>query len=202
MSAQIELPITGMTCASCANRIERKLNKLEGVDASVNYATEKATVSYDPEAVQPEALVGAVEAAGYQAVLPSDQPARDEEVDETAPLRFRLIVSALLSLPVLLVSMIPALQFDNWQWLALNLATPVVIWGAFPFHRAAWANLRHGTATMDTLISLGVLSAWLWSLYALIFGDAGMAGMRMEFEPDPRAGRRLDPRSTSRPPRS
>ena len=188
ISAQIELPITGMTCASCANRIERKLNKLEGVDASVNYATEKATVSYDPEAVQPEALVGAVEAAGYQAVLPSDQPARDEEVDETAPLRFRLIVSALLSLPVLLVSMIPALQFDNWQWIALNLATPVVIWGAFPFHRAAWANLRHGTATMDTLISLGVLSAWLWSLYALVFGDAGMAGMRMSFDLIPEQG--------------
>ena len=188
MSAQIELPITGMTCASCANRIERKLNKLDGVSASVNYATEKATVSYDPEAVAPEALVGAVEAAGYQAVLPSAEPARDEEVDETAPLRFRLIVSALLSLPVLLVSMIPALQFDNWQWLALNAATPVVVWGAWPFHRAAWANLRHGTATMDTLISLGVLSAWLWSLYALVFGDAGMPGMRMGFDLIPEQG--------------
>ena len=135
--------------------------------------------------------MGAVEAAGYQAVLPVDEPSRDEEVDETAPLRFRLIVSALLSLPVLLVSMIPALQFDNWQWLALDLATPVVIWGAWPFHRAAWANLRHGTATMDTLISLGVLSAWLWSLYALFFGDAGMAGMRMELRPHPPSRRRL-----------
>jgi P-type Cu+ transporter len=189
MSTQIELPITGMTCASCANRIERKLNKLDGVTASVNYATEKATVSYDPEAVEPAALVGAVESAGYQAVLPSAEPAgEDREADETAPLRFRLIVSALLSLPVLLVSMIPALQFDNWQWLALNLATPVVIWGAWPFHRAAWANLRHGTATMDTLISLGVLAAWLWSLYALIFGDAGMTGMRMEFDLIPEQG--------------
>ena len=188
MSAQIELPITGMTCASCANRIERKLNKLDGVTASVNYATEKATVSYDPEAVGTDALVGAVEAAGYQAVLPSDKPSGDEPVDETAPLRQRLIISALLSLPVLLVSMIPALQFDNWQWLALNLATPVVIWGAWPFHRAAWANLRHGTATMDTLISLGVLAAWLWSLYALILGDAGMADMRMSFDLIPEQG--------------
>ena len=188
MSTQIELPITGMTCASCANRIERKLNKLEGVSASVNYATEKATVDYDPAAVAPEALVGAVEAAGYQAVLPSADAPEAAEVDETAPLRFRLILSALLSLPVLLVSMIPALQFDNWQWLALNLATPVVLWGAWPFHRAAWVNLRHGAATMDTLISLGVLAAWLWSLYALILGDAGMAGMRMEFDLIPEQG--------------
>ena len=192
MSTTIELPITGMTCASCANRIERKLNKLDGVHASVNYATEKATVDYDPAAVEPDALVGAVEAAGYHAKLPTtenDTP----EADETAPLRFRLILSAILSLPVLLVSMIPALQFDNWQWLALNLATPVVLWGAWPFHQAAWANLRHGTATMDTLISLGTLSAWLWSLYALIFGEAGMAGMRMSFDLIPQAGRRRRP---------
>jgi P-type Cu+ transporter len=191
MSTTIELPITGMTCASCANRIERKLNKLDGVHASVNYATEKATVDYDPAAVEPGALVGAVEAAGYRAKLPAtenDTP----EADETAPLRFRLILSAVLSLPVLLVSMIPALQFDNWQWLALNLATPVVVWGAWPFHRAAWANLRHGTATMDTLISLGTLSAWLWSLYALIFGEAGMAGMRMSFDLIPKAGEGAD----------
>src|SRR6478735_4400124 len=187
MSTKIELPITGMTCASCANRIERKLNKLDGVHASVNYATEKATVDYDPEAVAPDALVGAVEAAGYGAKLPSAEPP-SEEIDETAPLRFRLILSAVLTLPVLLVSMIGALQFDNWQWLALNFATPVVLWGAWPFHRAAWANLRHGTATMDTLISLGTLSAWLWSLYALIFGDAGMAGMRMSFDLLPRSG--------------
>jgi Cu+-exporting ATPase len=191
MSTTIELPITGMTCASCANRIERKLNKLDGVHASVNYATEKATVDYDPAAVEPDALVGAVEAAGYHAQLPSTE--RDTpEADETAPLRFRLILSAVLSLPVLLVSMIPALQFDNWQWLALNLATPVVLWGAWPFHRAAWANLRHGTATMDTLISLGTLSAWLWSLYALIFGEAGMAGMRMSFDLIPEAGEGAD----------
>ena len=190
----VELPITGMTCASCANRIERKLNKLDGVTATVNYATEKARVEFDPGAVAPEQLVGAVEAAGYQAALPSDDTAdageTDAEHDATAPLRHRLILSALLSLPVLLISMVPALQFDNWQWLALNLATPVVLWGAWPFHKAAWANLKHGAATMDTLISIGVLAAWLWSLYALFIGDAGMNDMRMPFDliPEPGAG--------------
>jgi Cu+-exporting ATPase len=187
----VELPITGMTCASCANRIERKLNKLEGVTASVNYATEKATVDYDAAAVAPEQLVAAVEAAGYQAVLPSADAAEpDTEDDPTEPLRRRLLVSAVLALPVLLVSMIPALQFDNWQWLALQLATPVVVWGAWPLHRAAWANLKHGAATMDTLISVGTLTAWLWSLYALFLGDAGTTGMKMPFDlwPDPNAG--------------
>jgi Cu+-exporting ATPase len=177
----VELPITGMTCASCANRIERKLNKLDGVSASVNYATEKATVEFDPEAVAPSQLVEAVEAAGYRAALPAAESAEAGEAeDATAPLRRRLLVSAVLSLPVLLLSMIPALQFENWQWLALQLATPVVVWGAWPFHRAAWANLRHASATMDTLISVGVLAAWLWSLYALFVGDAGMAGMTMK----------------------
>src|SRR5215208_4780283 len=190
--ATADLPITGMTCASCANRIERKLNKLDGVTASVNYATEKATVDYDDATVAPEQLIAAVEAAGYQAVPPSADrdDATDPEVDETAPLRRRLIVSALLSVPVLLIAMIPALQFDNWQWLSLQLATPVVLWGAWPFHTAAWANLKHATATMDTLISVGVLTAWLWSLYSLFLGDAGMPGMRMPFEliPEPGAG--------------
>src|SRR5215217_2137188 len=181
--ATADLPITGMTCASCANRIERKLNKLDGVTASVNYATEKATVDYDDATVAPEQLIAAVESAGYQAVLPSTDRSDtgEAETDETAPLRRRLIVSALLSVPVLLIAMIPALQFDNWQWLSLQLATPVVLWGAWPFHRAAWANLKHATATMDTLISVGVLAAWLWSLYALFIGDAGMNDMRMEF---------------------
>src|SRR4051812_26354099 len=192
MSTTIELPITGMTCASCANRIERKLNKLEGVQASVNYATEKATVDYDPAAVEPSALVGAVEAAGYHAALPAAEPQEAAAPDETAALRFRLILSAVLSLPVLLGSMIPALQFDNWEWLALNAATPVVLWGAWPFHKAAWANLKHGTATMDTLISLGTLAAWLWSLYALVFGEAGMAGMRMSFDLIPAQGEGAD----------
>ena len=138
----VELPISGMTCASCANRIERKLNKLDGVSATVNYATEKARVEFDPGTVAPEQLVAAVEAAGYQATLPSNEPraahGRADEHDETAPLRRRLVFSALLSVPTLLLSMVPALQFDNWQWLALNLATPVVLWGAWPFHRAAW----------------------------------------------------------------
>ena len=187
----VELPISGMTCASCANRIERKLNKLEGVTATVNYATEKASVAYDPGALAPERLVEAVEAAGYQAALPSTNPAAipaDAEQDESAPLRRRLIASALLSLPVLVIAMVPALQFDNWQWLSLNLATPVVLWGAWPLHKAAWANLKHGTATMDTLVSVGVLAAWLWSLYALFIGDAGMNTMRMEFNLIPKTG--------------
>jgi len=185
----LELPITGMTCASCANRIERRLNTLDGVSASVNYALERAAVEFDPAAVEPTELVAAVEAAGYEATLPSaEPPAAPEEPDESAPLRFRLIVSAVLSVPVLLMAMIPALQFDNWQWLSLQLATPVVIWGAWPFHRAAWANLRHGAATMDTLISLGVLAAWLWSLYALFLGDAGANDMRMSFDLIPEAG--------------
>jgi P-type Cu+ transporter len=196
MAEQVDLPITGMTCASCANRIERKLNKLEGVEASVNYATEKATVSYDAEMVAPEQLVEAVESAGYQAVLPAEPGAdvhgehdhMNHEIDSTEGLKRRTIISALLSAPVLAMSMIPALQFDNWQWLALQLATPVVLWAAWPFHRATWANLKHGTATMDTLISLGVLSAWLWSLYALFLGDAGQPDMRMDFQLLPSSG--------------
>jgi P-type Cu+ transporter len=178
MTATLDLPIAGMTCASCANRIERRLNELDGVTASVNYATEQATVAFDAEAVAPEQLVATVEAAGYQATLPATEPA-SEEHDETAPLRRRLLISAALSLPVLAIAMFGALQFDNWQWLCLQLATPVVLWSAWPFHRAAWANLKHATATMDTLVSLGVLSAWLWSLYALFLGDAGTPGMRM-----------------------
>ena len=187
---RLDLPIEGMTCASCASRIERRLNELDGVSASVNYATERASVELDAVAVDVDQLVEAVEAAGYRAELPSDEPARSEEHDPTASLRPRLMVSAALALPVLVVSMISALQFDNWQWLALQLATPVVLWGAWPFHRAAWANLEHGTATMDTLISVGVLAAWLWSLYALFFGEAGVPDMRMGFDliPDPDAG--------------
>jgi Cu+-exporting ATPase len=187
----LELPITGMTCASCANRIERKLNKLDGVSASVNYATETATVDFDP-AVEPDALVAAVESAGYQAVLPAAEPATAEEIDETAPLRRRLLVSLALMLPVLAMAMIPPLQFDNWQWLSLTLSAPVVVWGAWPFHRAAWANLKHGAATMDTLISLGVLAAFAWSLYALFIGEAGMPGMTMSFDLIPERGAGAD----------
>jgi Cu+-exporting ATPase len=187
---QLELPITGMTCASCASRIERKLNKLDGVTASVNYATEKARVEFEAGTVAPEQLVAAVEAAGYQAVLPATDgaaapaPAAD---DDAAPLRRRLVIAALLSVPALLMAMIPALQFDNFQWLSLNLVTPVVLWAAWPFHQAAWANLKHGAATMDTLISVGTLAAWLWSLYALFLGEAGMNDMRMAFELVPRS---------------
>ena len=185
---RIELPITGMTCASCANRIERRLNKLDGVSASVNYATERATVDYD-DSVAVDRLVGAVEAAGYGAVLPAAEPVTPTvEDDPTAGLRLRLIVSALLAVPVLVMAMIPSLQFDNFQWLSLQMATPVVLWGAWPFHRAAWANLKHATATMDTLISVGTLAAWLWSLYALFLGEAGANDMRMPFDIVPSSG--------------
>jgi P-type Cu+ transporter len=192
---QIELPITGMTCASCANRIERKLNKLDGVTATVNYATEKARVEFDPGTVARDQLIGAVEAAGYQAVLPTTEPAgadAQDDTDEIAPLRRRTLLAAMLSVPALLMSMIPALQFDNFQWLSLQLVTPVVLWAAWPFHKAAWANLKHGTATMDTLISLGTLAAWLWSLYALFIGDAGMNDMRMAFNIIPASGEGAD----------
>jgi Cu+-exporting ATPase len=187
----VELPITGMTCASCANRIERRLNKLDGVTATVNYATETATVDLAPGDVAVAELVEAVREVGYDATPPADPTTEEDDRpqdDATDPLRTRLIVSAALSLPVLLLSMVPSLQFDNWQWLSLQLATPVVFWGAWPFHRAAWANLRHGAATMDTLISLGTLSAWLWSMYALFIGDAGMPGMRMSLELIPSGG--------------
>ena len=191
---QLDLPIVGMTCASCAARVEKRLNGLDGVEAAVNYTTEKATVEYDPATVEPTDLVAAVEAAGYQAAIPAPGDDRSEQAgtaaDPTAPLRQRLLLSAALSLPVLAISMVPALQFDYWQWLALQLATPVVLWGAWPFHRAAWQNLRHGAATMDTLISLGTLAAWLWSLYALFLGEAGMTGMTMtiDFLPERDAG--------------
>jgi Cu+-exporting ATPase len=184
----VDLPITGMTCASCANRIERKLNKLDGVHATVNYATERASVDFDDAAVAPEQLIAAVQAAGYQAALPDTVAGEASVVDETAPLRQRLVVSLALMVPVLVLAMVPPLQFDRWQWLSLTLAAPVVVWGALPFHRAAWANLRHGAATMDTLISVGVLAAFAWSLYALFLGDAGMPGMKMRFDLIPERG--------------
>ena len=183
MSTQrLELPIEGMTCASCAVRVEKKLNKLDGVQAAVNYATERASVEFDAGEVSPEQLVAAVESAGYRATLPHED-ATDEAApeDPAASLRRRLLVSAALTLPVLLLAMIPTLQFDGWQWLSLQLATPVVLWGGWPFHRAALVNARHGAATMDTLISIGTLAAWGWSLYALFFGDAGDPAMRMDF---------------------
>lgn len=177
----VELAIGGMTCASCATRIERKLNKLDGVTATVNFATEKATVDIAGE-VSPEQLIEAVETAGYTAHLPTAEPQENNaEDDPTAALRTRLIVAAVLTIPVVAMAMVPALQFTNWQWLSLTLAAPVVVWGALPFHRAAWTNLRHGTATMDTLISMGTIAAFGWSLYALFFGTAGTPGMTHPF---------------------
>ncbi|GII62597.1 carbonate dehydratase [Sphaerisporangium krabiense] len=180
----VELSIGGMTCASCANRIERKLNKLDGVTATVNYATEKAKVSF-PEGLDPQALVAEVEKAGYTAELPAP-PAREDEgqaerADELAPLRQRLITAVVLSVPVIAMAMIPALQFSNWQWLSLTLAAPVVVYAGWPFHKAAWTNLRHGAATMDTLVSLGTIAALGWSLWALFLGRAGVPGMTHPF---------------------
>jgi Cu+-exporting ATPase len=181
---RVELQIAGMTCASCAARIEKKLNKLDGVTATVNFATEKARVDYTAD-VLPAHLIAAVEEAGYSAELPTPKrpdigaPVTD---DPTASLRQRLLVCLVLAIPVIAMAMIPVLQFTNWQWLSLTLAAPVVVWGAWPFHQAAWANLRHGTATMDTLISMGTLAALGWSVYALFWGTAGMPGMTHPFE--------------------
>lgn len=181
---RVELVIGGMTCASCAARIEKKLNRLDGVSASVNYATEQAKISY-PDAVAPEDLVATVRRTGYTAELPrlpqAGGPQAGGDADETHALRDRLVISTGLAVPVIAMAMVPPLQFTDWQWLSLTLAAPVAVWGAGPFHRAAGRNLRHGAATMDTLISTGVLAAFLWSCYALFFGTAGMAGMRHEF---------------------
>ncbi|MEV0819867.1 heavy metal translocating P-type ATPase [Nonomuraea rubra] len=181
----VELSIGGMTCASCANRIERKLNKLDGVTATVNYATEKAKVSF-PEGVDPQQLIAEVEKAGYSAALPAPpkaeaEAAEQEPEDELRPLRNRLITSVVLAVPVIAMAMIPPLQFTNWQWLSLVLAAPVVVYAGWPFHKAAWTNLRHGAATMDTLISLGTIAALGWSLWALFFGTAGTPGMTHPF---------------------
>ncbi len=196
-SAAVDLAVTGMTCSSCSTRVQKKLNRLPGVQASVNYATGTASVRYDPAVVGPAELVATVEATGYGARLPAPvsaapaaaavegqggvDPEESEHAAELAALRQRLVVCAALTLPVLLLAMVAPLQFDSWQWLSLTLASPVVVWGGLPFHRAAWANLRHGAATMDTLISLGTLAAYGWSLYALFFGSAGMPGMHMSF---------------------
>ncbi len=182
----VDLAIEGMTCASCANRIERKLNKLDGVTATVNFATEKAHV-LAPAGTDAAVLIDTVEQAGYAAHVPAppgggaeDEPAGRTH-EPTDALRRRLLISAALTVPVIAMAMIPALQFDYWQWLSLTLASPVVVWGALPFHRAAWANLKHGTATMDTLVSIGVLAAFGWSVYALFWGAAGVTGMTHPF---------------------
>lgn len=178
----IQLAIGGMTCATCATRVEKKLNRMPGVSATVNFATETAHVEY-PEDVSVDDLLATVTATGYSATPPAPEESGEEEpAAEPDPLLHRLIGSAVLSVPVVLLSMIPALQFPNWQWFALMLAAPVVTWGAWPFHRAALLNARHATATMDTLISLGVIASFLWSLYALFLGDAGTRGMTMAFD--------------------
>ncbi|MGW5564114.1 heavy metal translocating P-type ATPase [Streptomyces tendae] len=197
--AEVELLIGGMTCASCAARVEKKLNRMDGVTATVNYATEKARVSY-PATTEVADLIATVVKTGYTAEEPapppepSDEPGSGEsgsgesgsgeggDDQALSALRQRLVVSVLLAAPVVLLAMVPALQFDNWQWLSLTLAAPVVVWGGLPFHRAAWTGLRHGAATMDTLVSLGTLAAFGWSLWALFFGDAGMPGMRHGFD--------------------
>ena len=186
----VDLAITGMTCASCAMRIEKKLNKLEGVTATVNYSTEKARVSY-PAGMATAELLAAVDKAGYTARLPEpDRPAASEgapgeglvEADRLDALKQRLVIVTLLTVPVIAMSMVPALQFRAWQWLAFAMAAPVVVWGAYPFHSAAWKNARNGAATMDTLISVGTIAALAWSVYALFFGTAGELGMTHPFE--------------------
>ncbi len=183
--SSVELLVGGMTCGACANRIERKLNKIDGVSATVNYATEKASVGFtDPVTV--DDVIAAVERAGYTATLPAPppiEPDQDGAVPDPAlaALRTRLLVCLTLTVPVVAMAMVPALQFVSWQWASLTLAAPVAVWGALPFHRAAWSNLRHGAATMDTLVSIGTLAAFGWSLYALFLGDAGAPGLQHPF---------------------
>ena len=201
---QVDLGVTGMTCTSCSGRVERKLNKLDGVDATVSYATESASISYDPDKVDPDQLIATVKDAGYDAfTLSAPGDPGDVVVDpagagaspdaagpqdrieaarerESADLRHRVIISGLLTVPVVLVSMIPALQFTYWQWAVLTVVTPIFFWGGAPFHKATWANLRHGAFTMDTLVSMGTAAAYLWSLWALFLGNAGTPGMTME----------------------
>ncbi|GLW98460.1 heavy metal translocating P-type ATPase [Microtetraspora sp. NBRC 16547] len=186
--SSVELSIGGMTCASCANRIERRLNKMDGVTATVNYATEKAKVTF-ADGILPQDLIAEVEKAGYTAALPAPPREEDESGggqeepdDELQPLRTRLITALVLAVPVIAMAMIPPLQFTNWQWLSLTLAAPVVVYAGWPFHKAAWTNLRHGAATMDTLVSLGTIAALGWSLWALFFGTAGTPGMTHPFD--------------------
>jgi len=183
----VELAIGGMTCASCAARVEKKLNRLDGVTATVNFATEKAKVTF-PAEVTVDDLVATVEKTGYSASPPAPEEQKVEEERADTSLRDRLIAAVVLAVPVILFGMIPALQFTYWQWLSFALTLPVVTWGAWPFHRATWTNLRHGAATMDTLISLGILAAFGWSVYALFRGGAGVPGMTMPFSLVPRAG--------------
>lgn len=177
--SSVDLEIGGMTCASCAARIEKKLNRMDGVTATVNYATEKARVAYeDGSGVGIGDIVATVEATGYTAALPAPRAGGEDLL----PLEQRLLTAVVLAIPVIAMAMVPALQLCGWQWLSLILTTPVVGYAAWPFHRATWANLRHGTATMDTLISVGTLAAYGWSVWALFLGDAGTLGMKHPFE--------------------
>ncbi len=187
---RVDLQLTGMTCAACASRIEKKLNRLEGVTATVNYATERATVAFDPARSSETTLIAAVQSIGYDAALPTatDDPDNDPAVRRLADLRRRLNAAIVLGVPVLLLSMIPALQFRGWQWIALAMATPVATWSAWPFHRAAWRNLQQAEASMDTLVSVGVMAAYGWSLYALVATSAGDLGMKMPMTLVPRRG--------------
>ncbi|MFB9558437.1 cation transporter, partial [Streptomyces roseoviridis] len=194
-AAQVELAIGGMTCASCAARIEKKLNRMDGVEATVNYATEKAKVTFSAD-IPVADLIATVEATGYTAAEPEPErpaasggadggggPTDEEKADEELrPLKQRLVTAVALAVPVIAMAMVPALQIEYWQWLSLTLAAPVVTYAAWPFHRAAWTNARHGAATMDTLISVGTVAAFLWSLWALFFGTAGTPGMTHPFE--------------------
>ena len=204
---RIDFEVPDMSCASCVAKVERNLNEVDGAEASVNFATKKATVDFDPELCGPEQFARAVDSAGYTAVLPptragggsegaesdaGDHDHMSHSVASPSALLHRLVVSAVLTVPLVLISMVPALQFDYWQWVALALATPIVLWGGLPFHRSALKAARHGASTMDTLISLGTLAAYLFSLYSLLFGTAGEIGMTMSFEFVPARGTGLD----------
>ena len=192
--AHLDLGVSGMTCTSCSSRVQRKLNKVDGVTANVNFATETAAIEYDPATANPESLIEVVRGAGYDAFIMGDDssdaegpeddadPAAAARTQESRDLLRRTLISAALSTPVMLVSMLPSLQFDNWQWAAAILATIVYIFGGAPFHKATWVNLRHGSFTMDTLISMGTTAAYFWSLYAMFFGTAGQPGMKMHME--------------------
>ena len=186
---EVDLDITGMTCASCAARVEKKLNRMPGVIATVNYGTDRAHIAL-PKGTSIDDAIATIEATGYRARRPRVESDRERAYDEpeVRNLRRRVTISAILTAPVVALAMIPPLQFDYWQWFSLALAAPVVVWGALPFHRAAWTNLRHGAATMDTLVSLGVGAAFVWSLYALFLGGAGDPGMRMAFQVLPSQG--------------
>lgn len=192
--AHLNLGVSGMTCTSCSSRVQRKLNKVDGVTANVNFATETAAIEYDPATANPESLIEVVRGAGYDAFTMGDDssdaegpeddadPAAAARTQESRDLLRRTLISAALSTPVMLVSMLPSLQFDNWQWAAAILATIVYIFGGAPFHKATWVNLRHGSFTMDTLITMGTTAAYFWSLYAMFFGTAGQPGMKMHME--------------------